>query len=114
MHSTTVSRTRSLLVMYPLTAWLAGGFLLLHTMLRGVLMAQTWHAAQLTFASTAMVLGTGLAFDLVTLALLLPAVLLLESALGTRKPPGRMRHGLVLAVAALVFFALGVGVMAEW
>lgn len=41
MHSTTASRIRSLLAMYPLTAWLAGGFLLLHTMLRGVLMAQT-------------------------------------------------------------------------
>lgn len=99
---------------YPLTAWLAAGFLLLHTSLRGVLMAQTWHAAELTFASAAMVLGTGLAFDLVTLALLLPAVLLLESALGTRKPPGRMRHGLVLAIAALVLFSLGFGVMAEW
>ena len=114
MHSTTASRIRSLSAMYPLTAWLAGGFLLLHTMLRAVLMAQTWHAAQLTFASAAAVLGTGLAFDLVTLALLLPAVMLLEGALGTRKPPGRMRHGLVLAVAALVFFALGFGVMAEW
>ena len=114
MHSTTASRIRSLFAIYPLTAWLAGGFLLLHTMLRGVLMAQTWHAAQLTFASAAMVLGTGLAFDLVTLALLLPAVMLLEGALGTRKPPGHMRHGLVLAVAALVFFALGFGVMAEW
>ncbi len=43
---------------YPLTAWPAAGF----------------------------VLGTGLAFDLVTLVLL-PAVLL-ESAVGTRKPPG--------------------------
>jgi len=114
MHSTTASRIRSLLAMYPLTAWLAGGFLLLHTMLRGVLMAQTWHAAQLTFASAAAVLGTGLTFDLVTLALLLPAVLLLESALGTRRQPGRMRHGLVLAIAALVLFSLGFGVMAEW
>lgn len=63
---------------YPLTAWLAAGFVLLHTGLRAVLMAQTWHAAQLTFASAAAVLHTG------------------------------------LAVAALVFFALGVGVMAEW
>jgi phosphoglycerol transferase MdoB-like AlkP superfamily enzyme len=99
---------------YPLTAWLAAGFVLLHTGLRAVLMAQTWHAAQLTFVSAAAVLGTGLAFDLVTLALLLPTVMLLEGALGTRKPPGRMRHGLVLAVAALVFFALGFGVMAEW
>ncbi|MGB9129950.1 MAG: hypothetical protein WCB97_09910 [Thiobacillus sp.] len=96
------------------TAWLATAFLLLHTSLRGVLMAQTWHAAQMTLASAARVLGTGLAFDLVTLALLLPAVLLLESALGTRKPPGRMRHGLVLAIAALVLFSLGFGVMAEW
>ena len=100
--------------LYPLTSWLAVGFLLLHTVLRGVLMAQTWHAAQMTVASAAAVLGTGLAFDLVTLALLLPAVLFLESALGTRKQPGRLRHGLVLAVAALTLFALGFGVMAEW
>lgn len=99
---------------YPLTVWLAAGFLLLHTGLRAVLMAQTWHAAQLTFASAAAVLGTGLAFDLVTLALLLPAVMLLEGALGTRKQPGRTRYGMVLAVAATVFFALGFGVMAEW
>ena len=99
---------------YPLTAWLAVGFLLLHTGLRGVLMAQTWHAAQLSFASAAAVLGTGLAFDLVVLALALPALLLLESALGTRKPAGRGRRGLVLAVAALGLFALGFGVMAEW
>jgi len=114
MHSTTVTRIRSLVALYPLTAWLAAGFLLLHTGLRGVLMTQTWHAAQMTFASALSVFGAGLAFDLVTLALLLPAVLLLESALGTRRQPGRMRHGLVLAVAALVFFALGFGVMAEW
>jgi len=99
---------------YPLTAWLAVGFLLLHTGLRGVLMSQTWHAAQLSFASAAAVLGTGLAFDLVVLALALPALLLLESALGTRKPAGRGRRGLVLAVAALGLFALGFGVMAEW
>ena len=99
---------------YPLTAWLAASFVLLHTGLRAVLMAQTWHAAQLTFTSAAAVLGTGLAFDLVTLALLLPAVMLLEGALGTRKPPGRTRYGMALAVAALVFFALGFGVMAEW
>lgn len=114
MHSTTASRIRFLAALYPLTVWLAAGFLLLHTGLRGVLMAQTWHAAQLTFVSAAAVLGTGLAFDLVTLALLLPAVLLLESMLGTRRQPGRMRHALVLAIAVLVFFALGFGVMAEW
>ena len=99
---------------YPLTAWLAGCFLLLHTGLRGVLMAQTWHAAQLTFASAARVLGTGLAFDLVVLALALPALLLLESAFGTRKPAGRARRGGVLAVAVLGLFALGFGVLAEW
>ncbi len=114
MYPTTATRIRSLVALYPLTAWLAAAFLLLHTLLRGVLIAQTWHAAQLTFPSAAAVLGTGLAFDLVTLALLLPAVLLLESALGTRRHPGRMRHGMVLAVAALIFFALGFGAMAEW
>lgn len=99
---------------YPLTAWLAVYFLLLHTGLRGVLMAQTWHTAQMTFASAAMVLGTGLAFDLVTLAMALPALLLLESAFGTRKPAGAVRRGLVLGAAAFGLFALGFGVMAEW
>ncbi|MDP3585135.1 MAG: LTA synthase family protein [Thiobacillus sp.] len=114
MYPTTATRLRSLAALYPLTTWLAVGFLLLHTGLRGVLMAQTWHAAQMTLASAISVFGTGLAFDLVSLALLLPAVLLLESALGTRRQPGRMRHGLVLALAALTFFALGFGVLAEW
>jgi len=114
MHLTTRFRFIAIATSFPLTAWLAAGFLLLHTGLRGVLMTQTWHAAQMTLASAATVLGTGLAFDLVTLALLLPAVLLLESALGTRKQPARMRHAAVLAVATLVFFALGFGVMAEW
>jgi phosphoglycerol transferase MdoB-like AlkP superfamily enzyme len=99
---------------YPLTVWLAAGFLLLHTGLRAVLMAQTWHAAQLTFAASAAVMGTGLAFDLVVLALALPALLLLESTFGTRNPAGRMRRGLVLAAAAFGLFALGFGVMAEW
>jgi phosphoglycerol transferase MdoB-like AlkP superfamily enzyme len=108
-------RAISLLVTpYPLTAWLAAGFLFLHTGLRAVLMAQTWHAAQLTAASAAAVLGTGLAFDLVALALALPVLLALESAFGTRKPAGRGRRGMVLAVAALGLFALGFGVMAEW
>jgi phosphoglycerol transferase MdoB-like AlkP superfamily enzyme len=114
MYPTTTTRIRSLVALYPLTAWLAAGFLLLHTMLRGVLMTQTWHAAQMTLVSAAKVFGTGLAFDLVTLILLLPAVLLLESVLGTRKQPGRMRHAAILAVATLVFYALGFGVMAEW
>ena len=117
MHSASRSRFRtltSLAAPYPLTAWLTAGFLLLHTGLRALLMAQTWHAAQMSFASAAKVLATGLAFDLVTLALLLPAVLLLESALGTRKQPGRVRHGAVRVVAALTLFALGFGVLAEW
>ncbi|MBW8327990.1 MAG: LTA synthase family protein [Thiobacillus sp.] len=87
---------------------------MLHSCLRAVLMTQTWHAAQLTFASAAAVLGTGLAFDLVALALALPALLMLEAALGSRKPAGRIRRGGVLAVAALGLFALGFGVMAEW
>ncbi len=114
MHPSPASHIRSLAAPYPLTAWLALGFLLLHTALRGVLMAQTWHAAQMTPLAAAKVFGTGLAFDLVTLALLLPAVLLLESALGTRKRAGRLRQGLLLAVAASILYALGFGVMAEW
>ena len=114
MHLTTRLRFIAIATSFPLTAWLAAGFLLLHTGLRAVLMVQTWHAAQMTLASAAIVLGTGLAFDLMTLVLLLPAVLLLESMLGTRKQPGRMRHGMVLAITTLIFFALGFGVMAEW
>lgn len=108
------SRFRSLAASYPLTAWLAILFLGMHTALRGVLMAQTWHAAQMTPLAAARGLGTGLAFDLVTLALLSPAVLLLESALGTRRRAGRLRQGLLLAIAASILYALGFGVMAEW
>jgi arylsulfatase A-like enzyme len=99
---------------FPLTAWLAGWFLLLHTGIRLVLMGQTWHAAQMTAASAAKVLATGLAFDLVTLGLVLPVLMLLESALGTRKSAGRTRRGLVLTIAGISLFALGFGVMAEW
>jgi len=99
---------------FPLTAWLAGWFLLLHTGVRLVLMGQTWHAAQLTAATAAKVLGTGLIFDLVTLGLALPALLLMESAFGTRKTAGHVRRGLVLTAAAFGLFALGFGVMAEW
>ena len=105
---------RMLATPFPLTAWLAGWFLLLHTGIRLVLMGQTWHAAQMTAASAAKVLGTGLVFDLVTLGLALPALMLLESALGTRKSAGRTRRGLVLAIAGISLFALGFGVMAEW
>ena len=50
MHSASRSRFRtltSLAAPYPLTAWLTAGFLLLHTGLRALLMAQTWHAAQI-------------------------------------------------------------------
>ena len=117
MHFTLHSRLRSMAALaesYPLTAWLAAGFLLLHTGLRLVLMGQTWHAAQLTWVSAAAVLGTGLAFDLVTLGLVLPALLLLESAFGTRKTAGHMRRWLVLSAAVFGLFALGFGVMAEW
>ena len=113
MPSTTAARFRSLVSLYPLTTWLAGVFLALHSGLRGVLMAQTWPAAQLDSISAAGVLATGLAFDLATLAVLLPGVLLLESLLGTRRQPGRLRHAGVLAVAALVVYALGFGVLAE-
>lgn len=59
MHPTIAARIRSLPARYPLTAWLALGFLSLH-------------AAQLGLASAAQVLAAGLAFDLVTLAVLLP------------------------------------------
>ena len=99
---------------YPLAIWFGAGFLLLHTGLRLVLMGQTWHAAQFTFASAAPVLGTGLIFDLVTLGWVLPVLLLLESAFGTRKTAGHVRRWLLLAVAAFGLFALGFGVMAEW
>jgi phosphoglycerol transferase MdoB-like AlkP superfamily enzyme len=119
MFYTSRSRIRSvpaLAATYPLTAWLAVVFLLLHTGLRLVLMGETWHAAQFDLASAAAVLGVGLAFDLVTLALILPAVLLLECALGTRKltGPGLVRRGLILTTAAAGLFAMGFGVMAEW
>jgi phosphoglycerol transferase MdoB-like AlkP superfamily enzyme len=109
-------KLNSLVATYPLTTWLAACFLLLHSGLRLVLMVQTWHAAQLGFVSAAAVLGVGLAFDVVTLILVLPAVLLLESALGTRKltEPGRIRKGLILATAAFGLYAMGFGVMAEW
>ena len=105
---------RMLATPFPLTAWLAGWFLLLHTGIRLVLMGQTWHAAQMTAASAAKVMGTGLVFDLVTLGLVLPALMLLESVIGTRKAAGRTRRGLVLAIAGISLFALGFGVMAEW
>ena len=117
MFFTLTARARSITALaaaYPLAAWLAAGFLLLHTGLRLVLMGQTWHAAQFTFASAAAVLGTGLVFDLVTLGLVLPALLLLESAFGTRKTAGHVRRWLVLTAAAFGLFALGFGVMAEW
>ena len=99
---------------YPLTAWLAGWFLILHTGLRLVLVQQTWHAAQFTLASAFSVLGIGLLFDLVTLGLVLPGLLIIESLLGTRKHAGVIRRSLVLLIAAFSLFALGFGVMAEW
>lgn len=119
MHFTTSSRPRSITALaatYPLSSWLAAVFLLLHSGLRLLLMVQTWHAAQFDLSSAAAVLGVGLAFDLVTLAMFVPAVLLLESALGTRRltGAGRIRRGLILATAAIGFYALGFGVMAEW
>lgn len=114
MLARVIPRFRTLATLYPLSAWLAGWFVLLHTGLRLVLMGQSWHAAQLSAGSAAAVLGTGLLFDLATLALALPALLLLESLLGRRKRAGRIRTGLVLATAASGLFALGFGVMAEW
>jgi phosphoglycerol transferase MdoB-like AlkP superfamily enzyme len=119
MHFITRSRIRSipaLAATYPLTAWMAAVFLLLHSGLRLVLMVQTWHAALFDLPSAAAVLGVGLAFDGVTLAMVVPAMLLLECALGTRKltGPGPIRRGLILATAAFGFYAIGFGVMAEW
>jgi phosphoglycerol transferase MdoB-like AlkP superfamily enzyme len=119
MFYTSRSRIRSipaLAATYPLSAWMAAVFLLLHSGLRLVLMVQTWHAAQFDLPSAAAVLGVGLAFDLVTFAMVLPAVLLLESAFGTRKltGPGPIRRGLILLIAAVGFYAMGFGVMAEW
>jgi phosphoglycerol transferase MdoB-like AlkP superfamily enzyme len=119
MYFITRSRIRSipaLAATYPLTAWLAAGFLLLHSGLRLVLMGQTWHAAEFDLISAAAVLGIGLAFDLVTLSVVLPAILLLECALGTRKltAPGRIRRGLIMAIAAFGLYVMGFGVMAEW
>lgn len=109
-------RTRAPLAgAYPLTAWLAGGFLLLHTGLRLLLVAQSWSTAEFTPVAAAKVFATGLAFDLVTLALVLPAALLLESLLGTRRrTAGPVRRGLILALAGAGLFALGFGVLAEW
>lgn len=46
--------------------------------------------------------------------MILPAVMLLERTLGTRKLAGWLRRGLVLVIAAGILFALGFGAMAEW
>ncbi len=46
--------------------------------------------------------------------MILPAVMLLERTLGTRKSAGWLRRGLVLVIAAGILFALGFGAMAEW
>ncbi|MFP5409903.1 MAG: LTA synthase family protein [Gammaproteobacteria bacterium] len=113
------SRRRShpiarLAALYPLGFWLSLAFLSLNSLIRGVLMVQTWHAAQMNASAAAIVAATGLAFDLATLALLLPAVLLAESLLGTRMAPGRFRRAVVLTVAGIAFFSLGFGVLAEW
>lgn len=114
MRSTLATRTRAVAALYPLTAWLALVFLALHTTLRAVLLAQTWRAAEFDPATAAATLATGLAFDLVTLAALLPLLLFTEAALGTRKHAGRARRGLVLGAAVLGVYALGFGVLAEW
>ena len=99
---------------FPLIGWIAVWFLLLHTGLRLVLMAQAWQVAQFTPSPALQVLGTGLAFDLITLGLALPVLLVIESLLGRRKPSGPIRTGLVFLVATVGLFALGFGVMAEW
>lgn len=99
---------------YPLSAWLAALFLLLHGGLRLTLAAATWQAAQLNAPSLLTVMGVGLLFDLATLALVLPALLAFEGALGRRRPAGPLRRLLVWSVAAVLLFALGFGVLAEW
>jgi phosphoglycerol transferase MdoB-like AlkP superfamily enzyme len=116
MAMSPLTRTRpvsGLFRLYPLSAWLAGLFLLLHSGLRLVLALHTWQAAQLDLPSLLATLGTGLLFDLAALAILLPGVMALEAVLGRRKTPGRGRY-LVWGSAALLLYALGFGVLAEW
>lgn len=99
---------------YPLSAWLAALFLLLHGGLRLALAAATWQAAQLSAPSLLTVMGVGLLFDLATLAFMLPALLAIEGALGRRRPAGPLRRLLAWGVAAMLLFAFGFGVLAEW
>lgn len=99
---------------YPMSAWLAAIFLLLHSGLRLVLAVETWQAAQLGLSAFLAVMGVGLLFDLATLALMLPVLLGIESMLGRRRPAGRLRRLWVWGVAAGLLFAFGFGVLAEW
>lgn len=100
---------------YPLTLWWSAAFLILHSGLRLTLALATWQAAQLDALSLAGVLGRGLVSDLLTLALLLPLFIVLESLLGTRrKTPGPIRRALVYGFAGVVLYLFGFGVLAEW
>ena len=100
---------------YPLALWWGGAFLILHSGLRGVLALTTWQAAQLDPVSLFGVLGRGVLFDLMTLAVLLPLLLALESLLGTRRtPPGRIRLAFVYGLAGLGLYLFGFGMLAEW
>lgn len=100
---------------YPLALWWGGAFLILHSGLRGVLALTTWQAAQLDPVAFMGVLGRGVLFDLMTLAVLLPLLIALESLLGTRRtPPGRIRLAFVYGLAGLGLYLFGFGVLAEW
>lgn len=100
---------------YPLAFWWGGAFLILHSALRLTLALATWHNAQLDAVSLLAILGRGLLFDAVTLALLAPVLLVLESLVGTRRrPAGRLRIALLYGLAGVLLYAFGFGVLAEW
>ncbi len=100
---------------YPLALWWGGAFLILHSALRLTLALATWHGAQLDATSLLATLGRGLVFDVVTLALIAPVLLALESLVGARhKPAGRIRLAAVYGLAGVLLYAFGFGVLAEW
>jgi glucan phosphoethanolaminetransferase (alkaline phosphatase superfamily) len=100
---------------YPLALWWGGAFLILHSALRLTLALATWHGAQLDATSLLATLGRGLVFDGVTLALMAPVLLALESLVGARhKPAGRIRLAAVYGLAGVLLYAFGFGVLAEW
>ena len=106
---------RQLTRVYPLALWWGAAFLILHSGLRLTLALTTWQAAQLDAISLLGVLGRGVVFDLLTLALLLPLFITLESLAGTRrKTPGRIRLAVVYTLAGIGLYLFGFGVLAEW